>query len=204
MKFRGKSALLFTFLLATVSVARADIIVSVGYYDLAPCCGNSNALPSPWYGSPNTSFLGSVSEATSSDPDASAILFSNTGSTAVTLDQGVTVGSLKLWDSLIGVGGFSILPGTSVILSGTSSNALDGSDIGLGGATISFSLNGTLYSAVDTDHILGGFAAYDETEPWTEVGDFLKATSTVPEPASLTLFAFGLLGVMLRVRRTKP
>jgi hypothetical protein len=197
--------------LSTAIGVKADILLSVGYYDLAPpASGNTNALPNPWYGSPNTTFLGSAAEATSSDPDESGILFTNTGTTAVTLNQGVTVktgsNSFTLWDSLIGASGFSILPGHGVILSGTIADSFDGSDIPLSDSTISFSLNGTSYSAVDSNSILQGFPGGNETEPWTQIDDLLHSSGggpSVPEPASLTLVSAGLLALAFRARRKR-
>jgi len=200
-------------LLGAAAEAGADTVVSLGYYDTATDCGsapcNPNAVPSPWYGSPNTTFLGDTSLATSSDPDESAIMFTNTGATAITLDQGVTITSgstvLTLWNSLIGAGGISIAPGDNVILSATTNDNLDGSDIPLTDSTISFSINGTAYSVVDTGHtsgaadgvdgsILAGYylGSADETIPWTQVDDIGGAVPT-PEPASLILLSVGLL-----------
>jgi hypothetical protein len=193
--------------LGAASIINADVILSVGYYDLAPPAGgNTGALPNPWYGSPNTSFFGSVPDATSSDPDEAAILFTNTGTASVTLAPGVTVTagstSYTLWDSFIG-GGLSILPGTSVILSGTAANGFDGSDIGLIDSTISFNLNGSSFSVTDTNSILHGspIGSANETEPWTPIGDFLGSTSAVPEPATFGLIGLGLIGSTLRRRR---
>jgi PEP-CTERM motif len=182
--------------------ARGQTTVSVGYYDLPPSYGNPNPVPSPWYGSPNTTFLGNTTQAAPypNDPDEAAILFTNIGATAVTLDSGLTVGSLTLWNSLITAGGTSIGPGDSVILSGTIANAFDGSDIPLIDSTISFSLNGTAYSVVDTGSILDGFPAYDETEPWTQV-DEIGGSAITPEPASMLLFATGILGIAFITRR---
>jgi len=94
MQFQRRFFSFTVFAVAAAVGARADVFVSVGYYDLAPPAGgNTNALPNPWDGSPNTTFLGNTSQATSSDPDESAILFANTGTTAVTLNPGVTVTS---------------------------------------------------------------------------------------------------------------
>ncbi len=193
-------------------LAKADVIVYVGYYDLAPPAGgNTGALPNPWIGSPNTTFLGSSSEATSSDPDESAIRLTNTGTTAVTLSQGFTVtsgaSSFTLWDSLIGAGGFSILPGQTVILSGTTANGFDGSDIGLTNSTISFTLNGTAFSVVDSNSILNGspIGSANETEPWTQIGDLLGSNnpSPVPEPSSVLLTSVGTAGLLIGLKRKR-
>jgi hypothetical protein len=186
--------------LSWASLARADVVVSFGYYDLAPsCCGtyNPNALPSPWYGSTNTTFLGDTSLASSSDPDEAAILITNTGLSAVTLDSGFTVnysgGSLQLWNSLIGVGGLSIPAGQNVILSATTNDNFDGSDIPLTDAVVDLTLNGHTYDISDISSILIGFgypSSEDETLSWTRVDDI--NFSTTPLPAALPLFATGL------------
>jgi hypothetical protein len=218
MNILGRTLFCAACLLLLGAAAKADTTVSLGYYDLAPCCGNSNPLPNPWYGSSNTTFLGNAAVATSGDPDEAGILFTNTGTTAVTLDQGVTVTSgstvLTLWDSLIGAGGFSIGAGDSVILSGTTAgDDLDGSDIPLTDSTISFSVNGTAYSVVDTGHsgavdgsILAGSTngSPNETIPWTQVDDIGGSKSPgMPEPASVTLLSMGLLGLGFRARRRR-
>jgi hypothetical protein len=136
------------------------------------------------------------------------LLFTNTGTTTVTLDQGVTVGSLTLWDSLIGPSGISIAPGQSVILSGTTANSFDGSDLGLIDSTISFKLNGASYSAADTNSILGGFPAYDETESWTKIDSITGGGITsAPEidanttASAVTLLCGGVLLLAARGRR---
>jgi PEP-CTERM motif len=209
MNLSGRVLFCVACLLAVGAGARAQVTVSVGYYDLPPVGGNgnTNALPNPWYSSANTTFLGSTAQATSSDPDESAILFTNTGATAVTLDPGVNVksgaNSFTLWDSLIG-GGISIAPGTNVILSGTIANSFDGSDIPLALSTISFSLNGTPYSVVDTGSILFGspLGSADETEPWTQIGQ-IGGPATTPEPASMLLFGTGLLSCARAMRRKR-
>ena len=192
-------------LTAAVGNAKADVILSLGYYDVAPFF-ITEPLPNPWYGSPNTSFLGDVSIATSSDPDEAALMLTNTGSSAVTLDQGLTVTSgstvLRLWDSLIGMSGFTLGAGDHVILSATdyspyTDNTFDGSDLKLIGSTISYSIDGVAYNAVDNqcsycvgNSVLAGNQAgpTDETVTWTAVGP-----SAVPEPGTTGLVIVSLL-----------
>ena len=124
---------------------------------MPPCCGNTNPLPDPWNGSANTDFLGSTSAYLSGpDPDEAAVLIQNTGPTPVTLSQGAYVGGLTLWDSLIGAGGLSIGVGEYVILSGTASGNMDGSDGVFSNSLVKLTLNGTLYSFTDTDNVLLG------------------------------------------------
>jgi hypothetical protein len=186
--------------------ALADVIVSAGYYDLAPCCGNSNPLPNPWFGSPNTAFFGSSSLATSGDPDEAAILLQNTGSTAVTLGPGFSVGPYTLWNTFIGAG-YSLGAGQYLILSGTSANALDGSDIGLGGSVVSLTINGVNHTFTDTQDILVGSpnGSANETEPWTSIGQ-VSVSSGVPEPSTwaMLLLGFAGIGFMAYRRKNKP
>jgi hypothetical protein len=78
--------------------------------------------------------------------------------------------------------------------------------VGLTDSTVSFELNRVAYSAVDVNSILHGnpIGSADETEPWTQIGDFLKSGSTgVPDPASFGLLGMGLLSVAFGVRRGK-
>ena len=191
---------------ATVALAgsaRAEIIIYAGYYDLTACCGNTNPLPDPWVNSPNTTFLGDSTYATSSDPDESALRLYNNGGSAVTLDQGATVGVYTLWDALIGAGGFSIGAGQNVILGATNGDNFDGSDIGLVTQDITISLNGVAHHFQDSNSILLGFPTFDETIPWTEIGAVRFEGGGVPEPASwaLMIAGFGLAGASLRRRR---
>ena len=77
---------------------------------------------------------------------------------------------ITLWDTLIGAGGFSIFPGYNVILSATTNDNFDGSDIPLTDAVIKLILNGDTYNISDTAGILTGFgfgiSSADETFPW--------------------------------------
>jgi hypothetical protein len=184
--------------LAAALPANANVVAPAGYYDLAPCCGNPNALPSPWHGSPNTSFFGSASVATSSDPDESATLLVNAGTTPVTQDSGFEIGSIEAWNGFIG-SGFGLAPGKGVILSGTATQDLDGSDMGLTDQTITFDLNGKAYAFQDRSSVLAGYPANDEVLPRTQIGT-VSFTTSVPEPGSwaLMLLGLGFLGAVLR------
>ena len=205
--------------LATVTTglggkARADTIVSVGYYDLGrnaanpACCGNNNAVPDPWLGSPNTAFDGDAGVANAGDPDESGILLHNSGPVAVTLAQGANItfggNTYTPWDSFIGAGGQTIPSDGNVILSGTSGFGMDGSDRGISNAVIDFTLDGIAYSFTDTKSVLSGFPAFDETIPWTQIGCIGKCGApTVPEPSTLLLLGSGLAGLGLVRRRFK-
>jgi hypothetical protein len=188
----------------TLSGARAETIVYAGYYDLAPPAGgNNNALPNPWVSSPNTTFLGDISVATSGDPDEAAVRIFNTGPSAVTLNQGFVMGGLSAWDGLIGVGGLSIPSGRNVILSGTSTQGTDGSDGVFSNENVKVILDGITYNFTDSTGVLfaTGLSSANETSPWTEIGQ----VGATPLPAALPLFASGLcaLGLFGRHRKRK-
>jgi hypothetical protein len=192
--------------LTAVSVARADVVFYTGYYDLPPPQGgNSSPLPDPWYGSPNTTFYGNAGQAQSGDPDESGFLIVNTGPSAVTLSQGVTIGGFQLWDSFIGAGGTVIGSGQNLILSG--SGNFDGSDIGFNYAVINITIDGIAHSYTDSGNVLFGSlnGAANETLPWAEIGRISAATATTPLPAALPLFATGLgaLGLLALRRKRK-
>jgi hypothetical protein len=78
-------------------------------------------FPDPWYGSPNTTFLGYPGPAY----DSGGVLIVNTGITNVVLSPGATVDGFrngmayKLWDNLITPRGLTIAPGKQVILAQT-------------------------------------------------------------------------------------
>jgi|ERR1035437_5356988 hypothetical protein len=203
----GNALLCGLLALGVGSSAHAGTIIYTGYYDLPPPTGgNPNTLPDPWYGSTNTTFLGSSSQATAADPDEAAVLIQNTGPAAVTLSQGATVGGFTLWDTLIGAGGLSIGAGDYVILSGTTSSNMDGSDGIFSNSLVKLTINGTLYSFTDSTNALIGspIGSANETIPWTQIGD-ISATSATPLPAALPLFATGLgaLGLLGWRRKKK-
>ena len=206
----AKALLSGALVVIAVSAARADIIFYAGYYDVAPTgtAPFTAALPSPWVGSPNTTFYGDTAYATGSDPDESGFMITNTGATSVTLSPGVTIGGLQLWDSLIGAGGTVIGPGTNLILSGTNGGNFDGSDIGLSDAVINLTIDGVAYSYTDSTSILFGSTicgSCDETIPWTEIGRISAATGAAPIPAALPLFAggMGVMGLLAHRRKRK-
>lgn len=210
MKYRLSQVTVYGAVLFTLGMsAHAGVVVSVGYYDLT-------AL-NPWLGSPNTDFLGNSTNATSSDPDDAAILFQNTGGSALTLLQGFNVSSsIQLWDSLIGTSGFTIQPGHNLILSSTNNCFLcsnfDGSDIsGTFNAVLSGTLNGggfsnQTFSLTDTNSILHGAGASDESEPWTQLGTVNPTTqSATPEPGTFVLLGVPLVAIgVLRRRGGRP
>ena len=155
---------------------------------MPPSGSFTNPLPNPWYGSPNTTFLGDISAATSSDPDESAVLITNTGSSAVTLSQGVSIGGLSLWDSLIPLSGLTIPAGNNVIFSGTTSANFDGSDGVFKNDIISITLNGIGYSFTSSA-IYGGPSSTNETISWSQAG--VVAT---PIPGAVWFFGSALAG----------
>lgn len=139
-------------------------------------------FPNPWYGSPNTQFLGYPGPAY----DSGGILIVNVGTTNVVLGRGVTVDGFqdgtvyKLWDSLIPAQGLTIPPSKQVILAQTQADGstascsrpahncfsnFDSSDTPVNSAqssatpVIHLTLNGLAQTFTDTGQILntGGF-----------------------------------------------
>jgi hypothetical protein len=82
---------------------------------------NPTFFPNPWYGSPNTEFLGYPGPAY----DSGGILIVNTGTTDVVLGQGAKVDGFhngtiyQLWDTLIPPQGVTIHPAGKLILAQT-------------------------------------------------------------------------------------
>jgi hypothetical protein len=98
-------------LLSSTAFGQASVQVYVSYAE------NERPpifFPDPWYGSPNTQFLGYPGTAW----DTGGILIVNTGTSNIVLGQGVTVDGFqdghvyKLWDSLIPAQGLTIPPAT--------------------------------------------------------------------------------------------
>jgi hypothetical protein len=182
------------------SAARSATIIYAGYYDLPPpSYGNLNPLPSPWVGSPNTTFFGDAAWAVTSEPDVAAVRIENTGPLSITL-QAATIGGYTAWDSFIGAG-YVIAPGQNVILSQTTTQFFDGSDKGLVASLISLTWDGVPHNFTDTASILHGFSGENETLPWAEIG----RVNATPLPAALPLFAtgLGLLGLLGWRRKQK-
>lgn len=195
-------------LLAFGSIARADVLVSSGYYDLTPAqSGGGPAVPNPWDGSANTTFNGSsgdISAALSSDPDISALLVQNTGGSSVTLSALSLSSGMNVLSRAGIVGSVTLTPGQNYIFA-----VGDGSDEGLSSQTISITLNSTGYSFADAtdsqapDGILFGdspqLGGGDESQPWTQDADLLHSTgpSPTPEPAGFYLMLTGITGLGL-------
>jgi Hint domain len=165
----------------------SGLLIEAGYYDLTPSYGNPNQLPVPWIGAPLTTFVGDAFLARSSDPDEGAFLIDNTGTVPVVLTAAAfsNGGTVTPWTSAIGAGQ-TIPAGGFLILSGTTSFDMDGSENTIPGGTLIATINGTVFSAVDTTNILRGWPAYDETLPWTPI-----ATSS--QSTGVTCFAEGTL-----------
>ncbi len=194
-----------------LSATRADVIISSGYYDLAPTSGSLPSLPNPWVGSPNTTFYGSTSDvtaSTASDPDISGLLIQNTGATSVVLSALSLSFPLNVLarattpNGNLPAGNVTLAPGQNYIFA-----VGDGSDTGLSDQMISLTLNGTSYSFSDAttalapDGVLFGdnpqLAGGDETQPWTQDGTVTFGSSTIPEPASLAIWGMLLIGLGL-------
>jgi hypothetical protein len=178
--------------------AAASVVVSTGYNDDP----NEDALPNPWVGAANTNVLGSpsaISNAEGFDPDTDAVLFQNTGGTAVTLSALSFAPSGYDLFSLAGqTAPVTIDAGKNLIVLG-----VDGSDA-LSGVrqTVDFTLDGTDYSALDAvtsdafDGVLFGKVNWTsaETQPWAQIDCIGCSTTTnpVPEPSSLPVLLAGL------------
>lgn len=188
--------------------AHAAVIVSTGYNDDP----NEDPLPDPWVGAANTSVLGSasaISNAMGFDPDTDAVLFQNTGGSAVSLS---TVKFVEAGIDLFALAGqatpVTIGAGQYLIVLG-----VDGSEAVSARQTVDFTLDGTDYSALDAvtadafDGVLHGKVNWSasKSQPWAEIaciGCDTGGGGDVPEPSSLALLATGLLG-FLRARRRK-
>jgi hypothetical protein len=188
------------------TISRADIIVSSGYYDLTQTQFPAGLpAPNPWYGSPNTTFYGNLSVATSSDPDEDAILFWNGGANSVNL-QALKIGSGSF--DLFVIDGI-----TSPVSIGSNSYAIfagvDGSDTSFSGPLVNFTVDSQSLSysdptgpafaagALHGNTVLG---SADETVPWT-----VGYSSATPEPGTMALLAMGLVGIAAsRCRTRKP
>jgi hypothetical protein len=231
LQFWYSVLVLFVLLFAVQSPILANSVpltVSVGYADnthcasaLTPplfqgsCISPLPALfPNPWNGSPNTTFLGTGINNVGFD--AGALLLTNTGGAAVTVtDVTVMIGatSFDLW------GSFTVLNGTSTILTQTSSLVpnFDTSDVaGFNGGvsngvtpSIAITIGGTTTTLLDTNEILntGGFdlgctdsgcVLTNESHPWSLIPGQVTGT---PEPSSLMLLGVGLLGLVRMSRR---
>jgi hypothetical protein len=201
------SGSIVSFLLFAAPVAQAlpDVEISTGYND-EPRNGtpysDGSGQPSPWYGSANTTFYGSVGTAAAYDPDEDAILLQNLGGTSISLTA-ANIGAYNLF-TLNSIGtAVTIAPGQDVILAG-----VDGSDAFSGLQTVGVTLDGIAYnfSDVTTTEAPGG--VLDGASPWIGGAESIPWTAIYTPPSSvpdngpgLILTAATLLGVCIFSRK---
>ncbi|HWE97883.1 MAG TPA: PA14 domain-containing protein, partial [Tepidisphaeraceae bacterium] len=170
-----------------LSSTALPVSVSVAYYDTEHA---SPPAPTPWMGSPNTTFFGNVDS--TGVWDGGAILITNPGPGNATIAPGLRVdgfansASFQLWDGNIGTG-LVLAPGKSVIFAQPTTGAFDTSDQPIinnpaqrtnNQPVVHLTINGQQYNLTDTNQIIntGGFdpgEAYGVSEslPWTQVGN---------------------------------
>jgi hypothetical protein len=145
--------MLFMFVLWVCMPASASAAVEV-YVAYAENERPPMFFPDPWYGSPNTTFLGYPGPAY----DTGGILVLNTGPTNVVLSRGATVDgfqngttiSRKLWDNLIPPQGLTIVPGKPVILAQTAAQPINNPTSPYVNAPCTRDSSHTCYSNFDT------------------------------------------------------
>ncbi|MDB5331402.1 MAG: hypothetical protein JWP03_2553, partial [Phycisphaerales bacterium] len=170
-----------------LSSTALPVSVSVAYYDTEHA---SPPAPTPWMGSPNTTFFGNVDS--TGVWDGGAILITNPGPGNATIAPGLRVdgfansASFQLWDNNIGTG-LVLAPGKSVIFAQPTTGAFDTSDQPIinnpaqrtnNQPVVHITINGQQYNLTDTNQIIntGGFdpgEAYGVSEslPWAQVGN---------------------------------
>jgi fibronectin type 3 domain-containing protein len=176
-----------------------NVALFVGYYDNQH---GGSLIPSPWSGSPNTTFWGG---SLFGAYDAGAIRLENLGSTPTVLSPGFRVdgfangASFQLWDSYIG-SGFSLQPGQNLILTQTkyaNFNTSDQPSISNPASStnnqpvVHLTLDGQANNFTDSNQVLntGGYdpgAAYgtSETTSWQPLG------TTVAQPMSAPTYRY--------------
>lgn len=187
---------------AFVETADAQSMVAVfsGYNDFVAV---STRTPDPWINSPNTTFYfsASTSNPNASDPDMSAIMLLNQGSTAISL----TAASLSNFATDLFTfnaisGPISLAPNQNVIL-----GAPDGTDVLSGATMINLTLGGVNYSYADAitaeapSGVLQGANPWiggSESQPWTAI------YTPVPEPSTYAaMLGVAVLGYAVRRRQ---
>jgi hypothetical protein len=176
---------------AVPASAQSGIQVFVGYADILRA--DATTFPTPWYGSPQTTFYGCTPSTCTYDASAVRIV-NNTAST-------VTVNSIKVHVDTCTYGGWpsaTLAPGADLIVTelptGTSVGCpgfvhMDTSDVGPGGSdyslnctpnglipTVEVSINGQTTTYADSGQVLntggidGACGGNNESTQWTAIG----------------------------------
>lgn len=199
-------------LLAARASATPLVTVSLAYYDNEHA---SPTIPTPWQGSPNTTFFGS--DASNGIFDTGAILVTNAGPGSTVIGFGLIVdgfangASFRLWDGQLS-GGLTVPPGSSVIFAQPTDGAFDTSDQPIiadptqrtnNHPVVHITIDGTRYNLTDTTQVLntGGFDpgnafGISESRPWTQI-------ASVPEPSALVP-VLGAIAALRGPRRPTP
>jgi hypothetical protein len=178
-------------------------VVQVGYADgIRP----GGFFPNPWQGGAGVALFAGAGPTF----DAGAVRIINTGSASIhinslTVDHFANGASFSLWGSSLP---FTLAPGKSAIFTQTIGTNFDTSDQPIHGPPsdgaipqVHFMIDGTPFTFFDTGEVLNtngfDFAVIgNESFRWRPIGGNGTPSGGVPEPASITLLAFGLASVI--------